>query len=164
MIYKFHELRAAEMCGVTIESVFKPRRKEESVLARFLCMYFADIAIGTSQANNADRFGLSRYEVIHAKKTIDNRCESDKDFRELVDKYMYICREEKSRQYHIDTGVEMIKQHGMAAFIAEQNAVLIRFMHIMNQYIEDKATEQEVLDSASKAEAVISKIRFNFES
>jgi len=162
MTYKFWELRAAEMCGVPVQRLFTKTRDGDVVLARQLCMSFVDTMPGVSQVKNAERFGKDHATVVHCNKTISDRSETDKDFAALVNKYMYICRAELDAERERETGVAMIKERGMTAFIQEQNSAMINCIHSLNQFLIGNLDDDKVMESVGLVEAAIGKIKFNF--
>lgn len=162
MVYKSWELKAAEMCGVPVQKLFTKTRERDVVLARQLCICFVDTIPGVSQAKNAGRFDMDHTSVVSTKITIKNQKETDKDFAALVNKYMYICRAELDNEIGRETGVSLIKERGMSAFVQEQNSVMINFMNTLNQFLSGNATDEEVMELVDEVEASIGKIRFNF--
>lgn len=162
MTYKFWELRAAEMCGVPVQKLFTKTRERDVVLARQLCMLFADTIPGMSQAKNAGRFDKDHALVVSTKITISNQCETDKDLSEFVNKYMYICRAELDAERNRETGVAVIKERGMTAFIQEQNSAMINCIHSLNQFLSGDLDDDKVMESVELVEAAIGKIKFNF--
>lgn len=161
MVYKFHELRAAEMCGVPVQLLFTKKRDPDVVLARMMCLCFVD-SIGVAQGKNADRFDMNHSSVVHCKKTISDRRETDKEIDALVNKYMYICKTEMQSPREYETGVAMIKERGMTAFIQEQNSAMINCIHSLNQFLSGDLDDDKVMESVELVEVAIGKIKFNF--
>lgn len=82
----------ANRFSVPIESVFKRTRKREIVGARQVIMSEMKkrtnlplAAIGAAFINKENPRGYDHATVLHAIKTVNNLCETDKKYREIVE-------------------------------------------------------------------------------
>lgn len=158
----FHEQYAAKVCNTTLEKMFSKTRKPEVVLARNLCMYFVDEMNMLSQERNANRFDMSHCSVISSKKKMNDLMGTEPALKVLFDKYMTVCKNEKRETENDRLGVNTIIHQGMATFLAEEKAVFIKLLHMLGEFGEGDASDEEVLAEVCKVEASIEKIRYNF--
>ena len=162
MVYRYYETEAARVAGCTPKEMFSKRKPEESVLARQLAMYFMKQTTSLSLANIGLRFNKDHSTVLAAIRVVNDRCETEKDFKEMFDHYMDVCLKEKDRLYESEKGIDIIREHGLTAFLNEQNEIFVRYMHVCNQFVKGDATDDEVLLAIEEIEVAISKVKFNF--
>ena len=162
MVYKFHEILAAEATGCTPQEMFAKGKLDEAVLARQLSMYFLRKTTKLSLAKIASRFGKDHTTCLAAVKTINDRAETDAVFKEMLDLYMDECNSKKDRIFEEEKGIDIIKNYGISVFLQQQNSVLIDYMHMCNMFVAGDCTDEEVLKAIEEVESAISKVKFNF--
>lgn len=160
---RYYEIQAAIVAECTVEEMFTDKRKRECVLARQLSMYFEKDTTKKSLAKIAYRFNKDHATCLTAIRTINDQRETNKEFNLLVSEYMNKCKAIKKEIEERRLGIDVISQYGVAAFIGIQNSALMNLIHTMDQYIKDKATDDDILGAASEAETAIIRIKYIFE-
>jgi len=73
-----------KMFGCTIDELYSKSRMREVVSARQVCMVMLREFTAMSCREIAERYGQTHAMAIHSKHVITNHCDTERDFREKV--------------------------------------------------------------------------------
>jgi len=76
----------SKLFGCTVDELYSKSRLTGVVGARQVCMVMIQEFTSMTPRQIAERYGQTRTMVIHSKKTVQNHCDTEKDYREKVQK------------------------------------------------------------------------------
>ena len=114
MTEAFIEEQVSKVTGVSVEDIYLDTRKRHIVQARMLCMYFIYYYLRRSECVVGKRYDRDHSTVCHAKKTVNNLLQTNKDFKRIYSKIESVLKEYRVKSNVIVSDVNLLK-------MAEQN-------------------------------------------
>jgi len=74
-------------------------RKKEYRSARQICYYLSGLFLNITSIAAGEMFDQDHSTVLHARKTVINECETNKEFRKKIDDYIMAIIEIRKREY-----------------------------------------------------------------
>ncbi len=74
----------SKIFGCTVDELYGKSRLREVVSARQVCMVMIQEFTAMTPRQIAERYGQTRTMVIHSKNVVQNHCDTERDYREKV--------------------------------------------------------------------------------
>ncbi len=163
MEYTYYELKACELSNCTPEEMFEKKKKMECVLALQMSMYYFKNTVELISLKKVGaRYGKHHATVLHAIRTINNRMESDKKFKVMIENYMDWCLNKKQEIENVEIGTKEIDEVGFIQFIETQISIFNYLIDKLYDLKQGTKNNSDILASCQKVSESINKIEHIF--
>ena len=141
--FMYYEIIAGIVLRIDPEEMFTDSRKGTIPTARQFCMCYRRKELKMEQAEAGARYSKDHATVIHAIKTIKNRCETNKDFRNRWNLFLKKCKDERNRLQEV-----IIKDYRDSEFkmsLTELDRRHTNLMYHLYNFVEGLGDEDHIL-------------------